>query len=562
MAFDGTLWGRRVQATGQTPVATATGFVALFTLDNFQGTRNEIVNGGSNSALNGGGDIRVSTDNAGANQLPLEIVQFTVSATPSLQAIQFWVRFPTYEAANRAVWVFYNRAGQTQPPVTDQFGRNAVWENYIAVWHGQDVSSPIIDSSGNQIDGTVSGNVTNGSGVYLNQSFSFNRTAGAISFGNLTVPSGNRTSIMTQVSVRLNSNPTTNESIFGSRNSQAGPWCMADNSFGDTNTIVTAPDGRGTRSANGNNTAIANTPVLIHSLWANGSAGGEPLDGRESFINGQQTSSVSGATGFADPINNFEIGGAADFATVPIDGQIEEVRIYNGYKGTEHIALEYNNFSSPSTFWTMGEPEDTGGSTGVNASVSFNIPSPTFSINASNTRPTFNAEVDIDIPSPEFAVTASVTSPNFDASIALDIPSPTFSVSASNTRPEFNSAINFDVASPEFSITASNTQPGFSSTVNLTVPSPLFSIEASVTFPQFEATIGFEVPSPRFFITNLPLEADFTGTLKSSSFSGIINEVEFTGYIKTQSFSGQTKTSEFRGTIKQSIFTGVYNGNG
>jgi len=385
MAFDGTLWGRRVQLTGITPVATATGFVGLITVDNIP---SEAMDGGLLSALNGGGDLRVSTDNAGANQLPLEVVSFVVSGTTSLRQAQLWVRFPSYESANRSLWLFYNRVGQTQPPVTDPFGRNSVWQGYAAVWHGQSVLSSIADSSGNQLDGVAVGNVSNGSGVFLNESFSFDGTSGSIDFGDLTnAPGGSNTSAMIQASVRLSSSPTTNQSIIGGRNTVSTPWMMADNSFsGDSNTVVTAPNGRNSRQSNGNNSAVVDNSLLIHSLWANGSAGGEPLDGYESYINGQQTSSVSGVSGFVNSFVGFQIGGEVDFASVPIIGEIEEVRIYSGYKDAGHITLEYSNFSSPSTFWTTGTPEDTGGSSGITLTIdsgSFSVAGNELSLKAS-----------------------------------------------------------------------------------------------------------------------------------------------------------------------------------
>ena len=530
MAFDGTLWGRRVQLTGLTPVATATGFVALITEDNLPA---EAIDAGSNSALNGGGDVRFSTDNAGATQLPLEVERYTVSSTPSLRSARMWIRFTSYESANRSVWMFYNRAGQTQPPVTDTFGRNNVWQDFEAVWH----FSSTVDSTGNGYDLTLGSEVTQNTDSIT---FSGANSNSEATFSTLTQSTG-------RVRVLFNTT-TTSSNIFSGYSGATNNW------FGVLNGDIRyrPPDV---------NVGGATLPSANVNYFAEITNIGSNASLRLFNASGSQIGSTASGSNPSGRITDM-FGDFTNNGGVRYTGDLIECQVSLSNVPQSQVNLERSNQANPNAFWTTGTPEDTGGSTGVNASISFDVPSPTFSVSASNTRPTFNAQVDIDIPSPEFAITASATSPNFDASIAFNIPSPTFSVSASNTRPEFNSSINFDVAAPEFSITASNTQPGFSSTVNLTVPSPVFSVEASVTLPTFEAAIGFEVPSPRFFITNLPLEADFTGTLKSSLFSGIINRVEFTGYIKTQSFSGQTKTSEFRGTIKQSIFTGVYNGNG
>lgn len=547
MAFDGSLWGRRVQLTGLTPVATAAGFVALITEENLQGAANEAINSGGNSALNGGGDLRFSTDNAGTNQLPLEVVNFTVSSTPSLQSAQLWIRFPSYESANRSVWMFYNRAGQTQPPVTDAFGRNAVWQDFEYNFHFNS-SNRLVDSTGNHVL-QEQGTVATIDAIIGDGTSSSNTTANHFIVSNYFGPSGAQAR-------------THKVWVRSAQDALGGIFGYGTNSNGQR---VTTRFDSGTLRTEVQGSFVRTVANFFDGEWHSYVS---KFDGTDQFpachttvVDGSVQTVTTGATRTLNTVASNQLMFTSNVNSRPATDQDEQsLRLFRTSDSLDE--LEYNNQSSPSTFWATGTPEDTGGSTGVSASISFDVPSPAFSVNASNTRPTFDAQVNIEIPSPEFAITASVTSPNFDSSIAVNIPSPTFSVNASNTRPEFNSTINFEVAAPEFSITASNTQPGFSSNINLTVPSPIFSVEASVTFPVFEATIGFEVPSPIFFITNLPLEADFTGTLKSSSFSGIINQVEFTGYVKTQSFSGQTKTSEFRGTIKQSIFTGVYNGNG
>lgn len=346
MDFDGSLWGRRVQATGQTPVATAAGFVALFTLDNFQGTRNEIVNGGPNSALNGGGDIRVSTDDAGANQLPLEIVQFTVSATPSLQAIEFWVRFPTYEAANRAVWVFYNRAGQTQPPVTDAFGRNSVWQDLNRGFHGSNLR---IDVSGNTVDGTFVGaeslgSDTDGSYTVLN---------GTNTYVTLPDSIGTQTSLTISAFIEVAS-LSGNGFIFAhgdfQNNSRLYFGLNSDEQFF---TRIGTTSNQMPPSLTGKNvlTAVINAGQVTH------------------YVNGVEVLPPSPFSGNAgSSLQNYTAIGAfsasnGTFNSV-FSGRVYDLFLYQSAKNANDINLEYLNRASTSTFWTMGEPEDTGGGVG------------------------------------------------------------------------------------------------------------------------------------------------------------------------------------------------------
>lgn len=98
---------------------------------------------------NGGGDVRICTDSGGINQLPVEIVSLDNAA----ETCVIWTRKPTYDGAGD-LYVFIGKAGETQPPVTDPFGRNAVWSDYAGIYSLSDGTA--IDSSGGN-DLTTSG---------------------------------------------------------------------------------------------------------------------------------------------------------------------------------------------------------------------------------------------------------------------------------------------------------------------------------------------------------------------------------------------------------------------
>lgn len=347
MAFDGSLWGRRVQATGQTPVATATGFVALFTLDNFQGTRNEIVDGGANSALNGGGDIRVSTDDAGVNQLPLHVVEFTVSATPSLQAIQFWVRFPTYEAASRAVWVFYNRAGQTQPPVSDTFGQYSVWQDFEYMFGY--VGSVRQDFAGNHTLTTYgTPTVTTGTrgnafqGGSSSNYHEVNGYKGVTGAGARTVKTLMRTT-------------SGNRYLFWYGESLTRANCQARTFSDDIRLDV-----------GGSNATTSGTASVVDGNWRHVTV---KVDANENWmecatilVDGVVGYSSTTDTGFpldTSALNDVSFAGMTGLARVPTDQEAQSMRAFSIPNDLD--TLEFDNQNSPSTFWTMGEPEDTGG---------------------------------------------------------------------------------------------------------------------------------------------------------------------------------------------------------
>ena len=91
----------------------------------------------------GGGDLRFSSDAAGVTQLPCEIEKLDKTTSEAF----IWVRVAT-AATDEKVYVWGDNTGDSQPSVTDSFGRNAVWVDYEGVFHLNDYS----DSAGNMSD--------------------------------------------------------------------------------------------------------------------------------------------------------------------------------------------------------------------------------------------------------------------------------------------------------------------------------------------------------------------------------------------------------------------------
>lgn len=107
---------------------------------------------------NGGGDVRICTDSGGVNQLPVEVVSLDNSA----QTCVIWTRKPSFDGTGN-LYLFIGKDGETQPPVTDSFGRNAVWQDNAATYNLNDNSGK--DSTGNN-DLLVLGAPTTVSGVF------------------------------------------------------------------------------------------------------------------------------------------------------------------------------------------------------------------------------------------------------------------------------------------------------------------------------------------------------------------------------------------------------------
>jgi len=327
---------------------------------------------------NTGGDLRLTSNQDGTGRLPLELV----SIDTTTRTLVLWYRlFEDFDGVGN-VYLWFGKVGETQPAITDPFGRNAVWSDYLLVWHGQDIAGAIVDSSGNQSNASVTGSVSNAAGAFgYGQSFAFDGSSGRVGLsGNLSgIQDNTETALTYQANVKLSSTPTTNQSIIGSTiqdgSAVAASWMMADNDdtvSGQSDTFVLAPNGRSERFGVGGSSANTSSHML-HGLWANGSAGDEALDGSEKYLDGTFITSNpnSEASGFVNLHANFEIGGSADFATSPINGVIDEVRFRIGLLSQSFIATEYANQSDPTTFYGTPTIVTTGGTDpGITAEVS------------------------------------------------------------------------------------------------------------------------------------------------------------------------------------------------
>lgn len=142
---------------------------------------------GSNAALEGGGDIRFSSDIDGATQLPCEVVSFVRNNNPALGTAQIWVRC----GAISSLYVWYKKAGESQPLVTEAFGRNATWDKFHAVYHLEtepnNTASEITDSTGNyHLTGEGMSGTELESGVIGNR-LTFNGTSQRLSLSPTTI---------------------------------------------------------------------------------------------------------------------------------------------------------------------------------------------------------------------------------------------------------------------------------------------------------------------------------------------------------------------------------------
>lgn len=305
---------------------------------------------------NGGGDVRICTDSGGVNQLPVEVVSLDNSA----QTCVIWTRKPSFDGTGN-LYLFIGKAGETQPPVTDPFGRNAVWQDFRAVYHLSEspnsTTGGYIDSTGNGYDGTGIGITSerNSSPLGYGQEFGENKY--------IALP----TSVF----------PTSAQSNFS-----ISAWAQPDTLIGDQRII-------------GLENSVNNDDVAILWMDEGGAAKGWTAFTRvnsTNFIAGTDTASAqAGRWDFvvqnvsASVIEVHSNGSLLDSTpitlTVPprtidlanigrtgsapneifFSGGISQLEISLNYQPQEWIETKYANESSPATFFGTPTLATTGG---------------------------------------------------------------------------------------------------------------------------------------------------------------------------------------------------------
>lgn len=353
MAFP-TDWGRKCAVTiDYTKVgASLTDFPVLITKDMLPSEMFDA--DGSYPALNGGGDVRFSSDSAGNTQLPLEVVSFVTDNNPTNGSCQMWVKVPSLSSsANTTIYVWYNKSGESQPAVTDTYGAQNVWRSeYKGVWNLNETSSTRYDSTANNNDLTDNNTVLYGTGKFTGNAADFE----ANNSERLSITDGTQTGL----------DITGNLSISGWVNFETAPGATFQTfamkySGGTQISYVFDVSQNGPRlyfSKLGNDGALVQKAYTFSTgTWYHVAVVFITSTSVELFVNG---SSIGSGTHTKDALYNstanFQLGALQNDGNY-LDGKEQMFKVYAGALTSTWLSTEYNNQNSPSTFATAGTPE-------------------------------------------------------------------------------------------------------------------------------------------------------------------------------------------------------------
>jgi hypothetical protein len=364
MAFP-TLWKRKCALVIQAAQVSSdqSNFPILLNKDNLPA---EMFGVGPNAALNGGGDIRVTTDQNGLTQIPIEIGQFVTSATAASQTGEIWVKITSLSSVtNTTIYVWYGGpTGTTQPADTTTYGAEAVWEtNYKGVWHLNESwgtgAGAFIESTASNKHGT--GSIVEGTPNIASTPGKWG--GGAMRATNVADHSAEwRITISGTSPLDFNVRGSTMEAWVQLR-TDVGWWMGNGNGTSDQGWSMR---GLGTNATNkvwwnraGGDTAFVSTGSLTADAWThvmitvaadgaavfylNGSASGSWAAGTVASDAGGSTLALG--TGF---------GGDTDAGREGWNGNLDEVRVHSTSRAAGWVTTSYNTTNAPASFVVKG----------------------------------------------------------------------------------------------------------------------------------------------------------------------------------------------------------------
>jgi Concanavalin A-like lectin/glucanases superfamily/Domain of unknown function (DUF2341) len=297
-----------------------------------------------------GYDIQFSSDSAGTTLLNWEVE--TYSATSG--AVNIWVQIPTLShSTNTVIYMWYGNSSVS----TFQGGATgATWDStFAAVWHFPNGSSlSVLDSTSHGNNGTIVGTVTAATGQ-------IDGALQNVTAGNNDVTVSNSASLQITSKITLSAwlNYTALASgggniIVQKRDATVDNPMEYGTSIGPN---MSSPPKFTFQFYDGGYTTLYGNTSIPTSQWSFlAAAVDETVPQITFYYNGSPDGTPAYSSHMVSGNNPVQISNYGQFfgGIFQINGQLDEVRIANVTRSSSWILAEYNNQSTPSAFYTVG----------------------------------------------------------------------------------------------------------------------------------------------------------------------------------------------------------------
>lgn len=302
----------------------------------------------SGTAANGGGDIRIF-ESDGVTELAREVVSYDSSTGVG----EVWFKIPFLSSSTDNVFQIHVDGVSADYAVTATYGRNAVWSDYVGVWHLQEnFPGTAVDSTGNGYDmdqdqgtpGDSTSMLGKGMAVGANEHIYRDFIPELNGIGTFTVSGW----------LKLTGTFNNERAIFGNRTTSGSPdrgfTLYADYNIGGNSNTVLLSNGGASSAIAPSNSIVVGQEHLIHGTFEGGSATGQKI-----YVDGSLEATAD-ASGLSSTLNNnsqTSIGGLRTNARDVVPADLDEVRITTVLRSADWISTEHANQNSPSTFYTV-----------------------------------------------------------------------------------------------------------------------------------------------------------------------------------------------------------------
>ena len=301
-------------------------------------------------------DIRVTKSDG--TELAREVVSY--NSTTDTGELHLKYIGTLSSSTDTDIYIYYGNSGASDYGVTDTYGRNAVWSDYESVWHLQETSGTIIDSSGNH--NSASETITSYSSTgKLNDCVDVSGSSDVIEFGDVLDIGLNDFTISHWI--KTTQTLSSGASGFSVSKSKAA---AQDFRYG----TGIRNDGVSTRARlfiqgdGGADVSVVGTTVVNDGNWYKTDLVFDRSASASVYVNGSSENSAvisqwSAANFNSD--NPFRLASYTASDNVGLSsvysGDLEEVRIIFSVLSSTWLSTEHNNQSDTSTFFSVGTQE-------------------------------------------------------------------------------------------------------------------------------------------------------------------------------------------------------------
>ena len=498
------------------------------------------IDGGGTSIDNGGGNLRCYTDSTKATQIPIQVVTFVTGGTPS---VIVWGLSPTIDVGS-TVYIEADTVETSQPAASSTYGSESVWVNSV-------VSAPLNEAANNTSGGYAnSTGGTGGTGVSMSLANPVGPYGGDFSGFNgepdeIAFPFNSSTSEITvsfwadpdsltkdQRAITIGNIPNTASSdemlaVWMDTDGAADGWAtLVRNTAATSLVVVGADDSNASLAWQYVSVYVSSTAV---STYVNGTLGSTTNPAFSNGISSANTLTV-GRLWTSTGVGNYFNGGIGGVNVVEGDARGK-------------IAIEYNNQSDPSTFWTASAWEDQDTVISITESL--------VNSNYTSLDPTILLTGSISI-------TESLVNTNYTA---LD---PTINLVGTISVTESLVNVNYDSLDPTITFTGTVSITENLVNTNYTSLDPTVTLTSTaIQITESTVNVQYQSKDPSILLTPEPIgivsTVCFDGVLVDLVYNGQEISLEYNGQSVSLVFSGQFNELEFNGTIQTTCNTGSIN---